>query len=61
VNVVIIEGWVFIDGVRICRIVEHEPDVVAFFDKDHRRASERGTDQVEVSLEDLVEMIRTQR
>jgi len=46
------EGWLTADGCKVARV--QDGLVLAFHDKDRRRSSLRGTDQVEVSLVELL-------
>lgn len=48
-------GWIISDG---CRIARYEDGLsIAFHDKDKRRSSARGTDQVEVALVELFQAV----
>ena len=47
----VVDGWLIVDGCKVAR-VEPGP-VIAFKDKCRRRASQRGTDQVRVTLPEL--------
>jgi hypothetical protein len=46
------EGRVLLDGVYICRL--EAPRTLYFHDKDRRRSSVRGTDQIAVNLVELL-------
>ena len=53
-SVKIQEGWVMADD---CKIAKWQSGLVLqFHDKDRRRSSMRGTDQIEVSLVELLEV-----
>ena len=49
-------GFVYIDGVRICRYIPTR-QALQFWDKDHRRSIERGNRYVEVHIDRLVEQL----
>jgi hypothetical protein len=49
------QGFVYAEGVKICRL-DRQRQVLLFFDKDRRRAARRGSNQVAVSLADLVRL-----
>jgi len=46
------DGYVYADGVKICRLDPAGPTLY-FFDKDRRRADQRGNREVAVPLADL--------
>ena len=53
--VVVVEGFLVVDG---CKIAKVEPGgVIAFHDKCRRRCSERGANQVRVSVDALAEAV----
>lgn len=49
------DGWIISDGCKIARYAEGLS--IAFHDKDKFRAMRRGTDQVQVDLVELFQMI----
>ena len=52
------EGWLTADGCKIGRV--QDGLVLAFHDKDRRRSSIRGSNQVEVSLVELLFLMAEQ-
>lgn len=53
--VVVVGGFLIVDGCKVARI---EPGgVIAFQDKCRRRCSQRGADQVRVSVDALAEVV----
>ena len=46
----VVNGWLYVQGCKVARVSGR---TLAFHDKCRRRCSERGTDQVCVSLSDL--------
>lgn len=49
------DGYLYIEGVKLCR-VDLERQTLYFLDKDRRRASARGSDQVGVPIAALVSL-----
>ena len=54
------QGFVFVDGVKVARVVRREGAELClqFCDKDRRRAAARGTRYPEVGVGELVEAVR---
>ena len=50
-------GFICADGVKICRL-DPSRGLLLFLDKDRRRSAERGTDQVAVTVADLVQIAK---
>jgi len=48
-------NYIFIDGVKIARLVP-ERGVMQFLDRDRRRSAERGSETVEVKISDLANL-----
>jgi hypothetical protein len=48
-------NYLFVDGVKIARLVP-ERGVMQFLDRDRRRCAERGSETVEVRLSDLANL-----
>lgn len=54
------DHFVYVDGVKIARLVEFEgARCLEFLDKDRRRSSRRGTDRVSVAVKELLEQLGT--
>lgn len=53
------EHYLYVDGVKVARIVER-PDgpCLEFHDKDKRRCERRGSDKVEIKLSDLNQAVK---
>lgn len=48
-------NYIFVDGVKIARLVP-ERGVMQFLDRDRRRSAERGSQTVEVKIADLTNL-----
>ena len=53
------DSFVYIDGVKIARVIDDDEGgrQLQFIDKDRRRASRRGTDKVTIAVQELFEVL----
>ena len=53
------DSFVYIDGVKIARVIDDSEGCrqLQFIDKDRRRASRRGTDKVAIAVQELFEVL----
>lgn len=58
-NVARDDRYLYVDGIRVARIVQR-PDgpCLEFRDSDRRRSARRGSDRVEVKLDDLARVVK---